>query len=75
MSQTITSQTIAEHALERALMLIDGKWVASADGRLIGVPHKEDYVGLDPGGARPRAGTGARSARCTRPSARLHRGK
>ena len=23
-------------------------WTYGADGRLIGVPHKEDYVGLDP---------------------------
>jgi len=39
MSETITAQTLAEHAVERVLMLIDGKWVGSADGRLIGVEN------------------------------------
>jgi acyl-CoA reductase-like NAD-dependent aldehyde dehydrogenase len=36
---TMTAQTIAKHAVRRALMLVDGKWVASADGRLLGVEN------------------------------------
>ena len=39
MSETITAQTIAQHTVERALMLVDGKWTASADGRLLGVEN------------------------------------
>ncbi|HJQ64345.1 MAG TPA: aldehyde dehydrogenase family protein [Burkholderiales bacterium] len=39
MSETITAETIAQHAVERALMLVDGKWTASADGRLLGVEN------------------------------------
>ncbi|MCI3950828.1 MAG: thcA [Burkholderiales bacterium] len=39
MSETITAETIAQHTVERALMLADGKWTASADGRLLGVEN------------------------------------
>jgi acyl-CoA reductase-like NAD-dependent aldehyde dehydrogenase len=39
MSHPITAHDLAQHAVERALMLVDGKWVASADGRLIGVEN------------------------------------
>ena len=39
MSETITAETIAQHTVERALMLVDGKWTASADGRLLGVEN------------------------------------
>jgi len=39
MSGTITAQTIAQHTVQRALMLVDGKWIASADGRLLGVEN------------------------------------
>jgi len=36
---SMTAQTIAEHTVKRALMLVDGKWVAAADGRLLGVEN------------------------------------
>ncbi|HET9662726.1 MAG TPA: aldehyde dehydrogenase family protein [Burkholderiales bacterium] len=52
MSEAITAQSIAAHAVERALMLIDGKWVASADGRLLGVenPAKRAIIAEVPRG-------------------------
>ena len=52
MSSTMTAQTLAEHTVERALMLVDGKWVAGADGRLIGIenPANRSIIGEVPRG-------------------------
>ena len=44
MSKPITAQTIAEHAVERALMLVDGKWVGSAEGHLIGIENPANHA-------------------------------
>ncbi|MGQ0523321.1 MAG: aldehyde dehydrogenase family protein [Betaproteobacteria bacterium] len=44
MAETLTAQSIAAHAVERALMLVDGKWVSSADGRLLGVENPANHA-------------------------------
>ncbi|HEX6006684.1 MAG TPA: aldehyde dehydrogenase family protein [Burkholderiales bacterium] len=44
MSKPITAQTIAEHAVERVLMLVDGKWVGSAEGHLIGIENPANHA-------------------------------
>jgi len=64
MSETITAQNIAQHAVERALMLIDGKWVASADGRLISVenPANRAVIAEVPRGGAEDADRAVRAA-------------
>ena len=64
MSATITAQTIAEHTVERSLMLIDGKWVGSADGRLIGIenPANRSVIGEVPRGGAEDVDRAVRAA-------------
>jgi acyl-CoA reductase-like NAD-dependent aldehyde dehydrogenase len=64
MSATITAQTIAEHTVERRLMLIDGKWVSSADGRLIGIenPANRAVIGEVPRGGAEDVDRAVRAA-------------